>query len=79
MTFPNFAEFQEYLRAVEPALKKRSSIRHLYQMDQLSSENVSVFASSIAEDTLHAANVMALGYLAAYHQWLADCFEQQSE
>lgn len=79
MTFPDFAEFQTYLSAMEPDLKKRASIRHLYQIDQMSPENVSAFASSIAEDTLHAANVMALGYLAAYHQWLADCFEQQSE
>ena len=64
---------------MEPDLKKRASNWHLYQMDRLSSENISTFASSIAEDTLHAANVMAIGYLAAYHQWLADYFEQQSE
>ena len=79
MTVPDFAELQAHLRATEPDLKKLASIKHLYQIDQMSPENVSAFASSIAEDTLHAANVMALGYLAAYHQWLADYFEQQPE
>lgn len=79
MNFPDFAEFQMYLSEMEPALKKRASVRHLYRIDQMSSENVSAFASSIAEDTLHAANVIALGYLAAYHQWLSDYFEQQAE
>lgn len=52
MTFPDFAEFQAYLRATEPDLKKLASIKHLYQIDQMSPENVSAFASSIAEDTL---------------------------
>lgn len=78
MRFPDFKEFEPYLRAVEPDLIQLASRQAVYQLKDKSPESISAFASDMAAKTLAAANDMAMGYLAAYHQFLADYFDDQS-
>lgn len=75
MQFPDFHEFEAYLRAVEPELRQLASRGKVYQLKDKSPTSISAFASDMATQTLAAANDMAMGYLAAYHQFLADYFD----
>lgn len=75
MQFPDFSDFEQYLQECEPEINAYTQSQRLYQLKDTSSENVAAFASEIAADTLHAAKVTLLFYLALYHQWLADHFD----
>lgn len=76
--FPDFCEFEPYLREIEQDLIRSASSHTVYQLKDKSPESVSAFASDMAAKTLAAANEMAMGYLAAYHQFLSDYFSGQA-
>lgn len=75
MQFPDFSDFKQYLQEREPEINAYTQSQKLYQIKSMTPENVAAFASDIAADTLHAAKVTSLWYLALYHQWLADHFD----
>lgn len=77
MQFPDFHEFESYLREVEPELTRLVSNQHVYRLEDSTPESISALVSDVAAKTLAAANKMTTGYLAAYHQFLADYFESQ--
>ena len=77
MQFPNFHEFEPYLRSIEHEVGQNASKLVIYQLEDKTPESVSAFASDVAGKTLAVANKMAIAYLAAYHQFLSDYFENR--
>jgi hypothetical protein len=77
MQFPNFHEFEPYLRSIEHEVGQNASKLVIYQLEDKTPESVSAFASDVAGQTLAVANKMAIAYLAAYHQFLSDYFENR--
>lgn len=72
MQFPDFREFEDYLREIVPELMRYASDQAVYQLGDSTPDSISALASAVAAKTLAAANKMTIGYLAAYHQFLAD-------